>query len=426
MKCTTWLLLCVCSPLLAQEVPPASPDGDTLTDSPITIDMADGTLGGDLVTIYETAVATMRKTCDDYRRIRALELSITRDIAFREAYDVINDVMPILDPIDRDLLREPVRLPDQVAPHRAEVEKVQSQVEAMIELTAKLLEEIEKVEMIIQQLLAEKETTLEEIVQRDEYDPTAEPPAVEAREAVTDAQMQKLVEMARQDREASQNRKDFKDLTTVMREIMHTRKQTAQEALERRELDTSKPLVAENDHKKLNEVAKLDPKNVLFGRVVGPDGEPAEWMFIDTWYTIGPFPNPSRVNLNRKFPPETVVNLDAVYEGADGAAIRWEFVQSRHMKVVPANPVQIGIWYAYTEIWFDSDMDLWVVIGSDDKGNVWLNDLPIWVSTDWLKPWRVDEGFRKVAFKAGRNRILYRVENGWRHVILSFGIHVAE
>ena len=30
-----------------------------------------------------------------------------------------------------------------------------------------------------------------------------------------------------------------------------------------------------------------------------------------------------------------------------------------------------------------------------------------------LKSWRADEGFRKIHFKQGLNRVLCRVENGW-------------
>jgi hypothetical protein len=63
-----------------------------------------------------------------------------------------------------------------------------------------------------------------------------------------------------------------------------------------------------------------------------------EWMFVDTWYTIGPFPNPPRVNINTK--------------------------------------------------------------------------------------WRINEGVRKVYFKKGINRILYRVENGPLGVYLSLGVQM--
>jgi hypothetical protein len=168
----------------------------------------------------------------------------------------------------------------------------------------------------------------------------------------------------------------------------------------------------------------LSKLNRLEGRVIRDGGEPVEWLFVDTWYTIGPFPNPMRINLNRKFPPETIVDLDATYPGKDGKLVRWEFVQAGRPMVIPANDEEYAIYYAYTEVYLDRPMDLWVAIGSDDKANVWLNGLPIWISGDQLKGWRVNEGLRKVSFQAGRNRILYRIENGWLNTAFSLGVRV--
>jgi hypothetical protein len=73
--------------------------------------------------------------------------------------------------------------------------------------------------------------------------------------------------------------------------------------------------------------------------------------------------------------------------------------------------LQYIIYYAYSELWFQKDCDLWVAIGSDDFSKMWVEDQLIWSSGKDLKAWRVDEGYRKVHFKQGINRILCRVEN---------------
>jgi len=173
--------------------------------------------------------------------------------------------------------------------------------------------------------------------------------------------------------------------------------------------------------------AILDPDvPKTYGRKIRQGATPSEWMFVDSWYTIGPFPNPHRKNLLRKFPPETVIDLDATYVGKGGKEIRWQWVQSHDPMVTPADPAEYAIYYAYTEVWCDRPMDLWVAVGSDDKANVWLNGLPIWISSDKLKGWRVNEGFRKVAFKPGVNAVLYRVENGWLNIGFSLGIRVSQ
>lgn len=149
----------------------------------------------------------------------------------------------------------------------------------------------------------------------------------------------------------------------------------------------------------------------------------AEWMYIDSWYMIGPFPNSGRRYKEIKFPPETVVDLDAVYQGIDGKPVTWEFVNS-------GDPVirfteSYAIYYAYTEIWIDEARDMWVALGADDGSRLYINDLLIWRTTE-LKAWRINEAYRKVSFKKGLNRILYRVENAPVHGWFSFLIRVQE
>ena len=53
-----------------------------------------------------------------------------------------------------------------------------------------------------------------------------------------------------------------------------------------------------------------------------------------------------------------------------------------------------------------------MAIGSDDFSKVWIEDQLVWSSGKSLKAWKLNEGLRKVHFKAGINRVLYRVENG--------------
>ncbi|MGJ8642111.1 MAG: hypothetical protein ACSHX9_01780 [Luteolibacter sp.] len=163
----------------------------------------------------------------------------------------------------------------------------------------------------------------------------------------------------------------------------------------------------------------------------------AEWMFVDSWWVIGPFPNPNRENIDRKFPPDSVVDLDATYPGKGGGLIRWERMlwqplpkpfpkggggkkgyvapQPTLRAVTPIQPgvnQEYSIYYAYTELWFEDEKETWIAVGSDDNSKLKINDLPVWVSGRELKIWKADEGYRKVFFKKGLNRVLMRVENG--------------
>ena len=141
-----------------------------------------------------------------------------------------------------------------------------------------------------------------------------------------------------------------------------------------------------------------------------------DWMYVDSWYTIGPFPNPQRQNIHKPFPPEAGVDLDAVYVGKDNRTVRWQWVQTGKPELVPNIPEEYAIYYGYTELWFEEPADLWIALGSDDKSTLWIEDQLVWVSSDILKGWRIDEGLRKVHFKKGLNRVLFRLENGWRGV----------
>ncbi len=233
-------------------------------------------------------------------------------------------------------------------------------------------------------------------------------------DAKTSEAMKELVKKAQENPEQR-----AVDVSPEMRAVQKTTQEPPPE--ERKEIKGA----AQSPEQMSAQVFKLaDMKYDVGRKVVSEGGAPVEWMFVDTWYVIGPFPNPQRINLNTKFPPETVINLSATYPGKNGKTVAWEFLQTNRAMCVPLNGEDYAIYYAYTELWFDEAVDLWITIGSDDKANVWINNLPVWISGDQLKVWRINEGMRKVHFKKGVNKVLYRVENGWNAVAFSLGIQV--
>jgi hypothetical protein len=169
------------------------------------------------------------------------------------------------------------------------------------------------------------------------------------------------------------------------------------------------------------------------GRVIGAAAVPKRWMYVDSWYLLGPFDNAGRANLEKQFPPETVVDLNATYVGKRGRPIRWDFHQSPQPRIAPPfdafNPLASGagdggagafkardleyiIYYGYTELRAEQACDVWIAIGSDDFSKLWIEDQLVWASGKNHKSWRIDEGFRKVRLQQGINRLLFRVENG--------------
>ncbi len=353
-----------------------------------------------IVDCYDAAVAYLEKVCEDYRRIRAAELAKKRDIAYQEAYANVQSVMPVLQPIDRKILLKRITDPEEITAHKQAVEKVEAEVSNMVELALRLLEEIQEQQ--------EPPPVEVEVVETMEH--------AAGNDSLVEETTTQQVELEVKARENADQR--AVDVSQEMRAVMSAPITQSREALQGAKLDAQQ---MQNLRINLDEVG--------YSRTVTTyGGEEMQWMFVDTWYTIGPFPNPSRININTKFPPETVVNLSATYPGKGGRMVGWEFLQGvdrldRPM-MSPHHAEDYAIYYAYTELWFEEDADLWIAIGSDDKANVWVNDLPVWISGDQLKVWRVDEGFRKVFFKKGLNRILYRVENGWHTMGFSLGIQV--
>jgi len=116
-----------------------------------------------------------------------------------------------------------------------------------------------------------------------------------------------------------------------------------------------------------------------------------------------------------------VIDLDATYL-VEGTAVRWSFVQNPAPAVRPPLERPYAIYYAYTELWCDEARDLWIAVGSDDYSKIWLNNLLVWASGTQHKSWRANEGYRKVKFQQGLNRILMRVENG--HAGCAFSLMV--
>lgn len=147
------------------------------------------------------------------------------------------------------------------------------------------------------------------------------------------------------------------------------------------------------------------------GRKIGADGVPMKWMYVESWYTIGPFPNPGRQNLDKKFPPESVVDLNMTYVGKYDRVVRWRHMRAPSLCVNPYDVDKYAIYYAWTEIWSQEDRDYWIAFGSDDYGKVWVNGKLIWASGEQPHAWIPDRGFRKVRLKRGPNQVLFKIEN---------------
>ena len=170
----------------------------------------------------------------------------------------------------------------------------------------------------------------------------------------------------------------------------------------------------------------------LPGRRFTRDAADRGWLYINTWYIIGPWENYGRDDFALVHPPELSVDLDAVYtDGQKGIGIeetdsdpikvagpkvtldgvlRWKFMQSESMHNTVPVTTDHSTYYAYTEVYFDEPASMLVAIGTDDGGQLRINGKDVWqdAGTSW---YNIDEHIEPFEFRQGWNTILIRLEN---------------
>lgn len=147
----------------------------------------------------------------------------------------------------------------------------------------------------------------------------------------------------------------------------------------------------------------------------------ADWFFVGDWYVLSRYDNANRSNRQKVYPPESILDLNARYASEDGQAMEWQYASFTPPRIRPYGGEEWKIYYFYTEMYFETETEAWLAIGSDDRSDLWINDLPVWHSSNEHKNWNPYEGFRKVYFKPGRNKVLLRLENG--HQGLGFSLY---
>ncbi len=382
----------------AMQGPPA--EGDVAAESPLSHPQTTQPhlIGQDLAGLYETATETEGRIAEAYQGIRASDLAMIRKVPLDQALASTEVARPSRPSLNQTLLSVPVRSAAAAARHNEEVRKALREIDSMVSLGRRL--------SMMARGEGEGETegltlSMDWVRQMSELD-------------------QQMQALALEDAQAR-----AKDLTALMKGVPGMTQAEGEGQAEAQAathigppgFGPKRPGEGDKEGRGTGYSAFPSPvpkKGITAhpGRKVIAGGADEPWMYVDSWYTIGPFPNPERRYIDTKFPPETVIDLDNAYAGKDGRTVRWEFLQSPRVTIVPYHKESYAIYYAYTELYFDEPRDLWVALGSDDKSKFWVNDFLIWASGAHHKPWRPDEGFRKVHFRKGLNRVLVRLENG--------------
>ncbi|RYG46972.1 MAG: OmpH family outer membrane protein, partial [Chitinophagaceae bacterium] len=160
----------------------------------------------------------------------------------------------------------------------------------------------------------------------------------------------------------------------------------------------NKTAVAEYQGPRLNQ--EMVKAQALPGRRFSKTAVRKGWLYVNTWYIVGPWESFGKDDFSIVHPPETSIDLDAVYkDGQRGVGIaetdadplkmigpkvrldgtlRWKFMQSTSMHNTVPVTTDHSTYYAYTELYFDEGTTMLVAIGTDDSGRVWINGKEVW------------------------------------------------
>ena len=383
----------------------------------------------DIVEAYEKAKELEAQITESYREIKSAEAAMTRRMSFEGAKKLTDVAKTERPQFDEELLRDSPRDTESFNKQREVAMDVVREADTMVKANEMLMiaaQEIVGYEQPHAPHANQRNDRIQRMMQQERSSERLE-------QLAALAELNLALALAAAEDESQRS----KDLAQLMGSDGSSSPRAPRSA------DPSAPgYVSDGSHVVIPKDApplqynstEVFPGNIINLSPTG-DGVPAEWTYVNSWYTIGPFPNPDRVNLRRRFAPESVIDLEATYIGKDDRPLKWVFEQSRSSplqspasgaRMIPGNAEQYGIWYAYAEIFVDQDCDLWVAVGSDDRSDMWLNDMHIWGSVDDLKVWNINEGFRRVHFNKGRNRILARIENGWHAIEWSICISLTD
>lgn len=194
----------------------------------------------------------------------------------------------------------------------------------------------------------------------------------------------------------------------------------------------SVPLTAWSEYAGERLAKDMVKAQALPGRRFTREAENRGWLYINTWYMIGPWENYGRDDYAHVHPPELSIDLDAVYtdgqrgEGVEetdsdpikvsgkkvrlDGVLRWKFMQSESMHNTVPVTTDHSTYYAYTELYFDRAVTMLVAIGTDDGGRLWINGKDVWqdAGTSW---YNIDEHIEPFEFRQGWNTVLVRLEN---------------
>ncbi len=353
---------------------------------------ADELLGMELDELYDVARQLEQEIATDFAAMRAAELSAIQDTEFKEMFEAVSKNPPERKDFDFEAMGEQLETLGDVGEFREELAEVSQEVQNMKQNAQNMQGQAMGFQRMGQQ-------------------------GQEGQQGKQAAQQQLAAQQAIGKAAQMQTGKSVMlDMSAQMRMSYNMSGGQSGDTLNPENKQSESILAAGKIKKKRIRVNTNKIKaEAMPGRKFTEASSRKGYLYVDTWYIIGPWKvafTPQRhVDWKKIHPPEYEIDLAKTYKGKKGKELKWQFTQSNTLRTTPPDEQRDSTYYAYTEVHFEKAQDMLLAIASDDAAKVWVNDILVW-QDNGLSAWSLDEGFRKVAFKKGFNKILIRIANG--------------
>ena len=160
-------------------------------------------------------------------------------------------------------------------------------------------------------------------------------------------------------------------------------------------------------------------------RRAGGQDQPSERFFerlrhllanSQKWSVVGAFPGDAEhAALNRPFPPESSIDLDATYDQVVGPFPGWrraEVETGQYVDLLRQCQAREGsvVAYAVTYVRTDAEQQVTLRFGSDDGARIWLENEEIF-EFDGIRAFAPAEDEVRITLRPGLNKLLVKVAN---------------
>ncbi|QDU81000.1 hypothetical protein Pla110_27370 [Polystyrenella longa] len=135
--------------------------------------------------------------------------------------------------------------------------------------------------------------------------------------------------------------------------------------------------------------------------------------FLCRWHLIGPFDNSGLIGFDVAYPPEKQVDLEASYEGKEGAVSWQELATEEDYGILDISedlgPYKGAVMYATTEFVSPEKQTVEFRMGTPNAWKLWINGKLMFSHEEYQRGMKLDQYRIPVELQAGKNQILLKL-----------------